>query len=161
MGLTELPNIRASGPPAPTPSLWFRQSHYREVPRWGVSNGARHNWKCFLTYKMFEKKSNNFLRFFFNFLVRTLRCFYFFCPWKLEKTSLNLFFSLMPTGPNPAQISIPVHINLPPQDISIMTGFRHRCVRIYPYNFQIKNFISDHCAGQGGQSTVCFVTSAL
>ena len=27
------------------------QSHYREVPRWGVSNGARHNWKCFLAYK--------------------------------------------------------------------------------------------------------------
>ena len=26
----------------------FGQSHYREVPRWGVSNGARHNWKCFL-----------------------------------------------------------------------------------------------------------------
>ena len=30
------------------------QSHYREVPRWGVSNGARHNWKCFLAYKKFE-----------------------------------------------------------------------------------------------------------
>ena len=29
----------------------FSQSHYREVPRWGVSNGARHNWKCFLAYK--------------------------------------------------------------------------------------------------------------
>ena len=26
----------------------YQQSHYREVPRWGVSNGARHNWKCFL-----------------------------------------------------------------------------------------------------------------
>ena len=31
-----------------------RQSHYREVPRWGVSNGARHNWKCFLAYKEFK-----------------------------------------------------------------------------------------------------------
>ena len=31
------------------------QSHYREVPRWGVSNGARHNWKCFLAYKIFKK----------------------------------------------------------------------------------------------------------
>ena len=29
----------------------WSQSHYRKVPRWGVSNGARHNWKCFLTYK--------------------------------------------------------------------------------------------------------------
>ena len=29
----------------------YIQSHYREVPRWGVSNGARHNWKCFLAYK--------------------------------------------------------------------------------------------------------------
>ena len=27
------------------------QSHYREVPRWCVSNGARLNWKCFLAYK--------------------------------------------------------------------------------------------------------------
>ena len=24
------------------------QSYYREVPQWGVSNGARHNWECFL-----------------------------------------------------------------------------------------------------------------
>ena len=41
------------------------QSHYREVPRWGVSNGARHNWKCFLAYKKFEV-------FFFNFI-----CFWY------------------------------------------------------------------------------------
>ena len=29
---------------------WLKcnQSHYREVLRWEVSNGARHNWKCFL-----------------------------------------------------------------------------------------------------------------
>ena len=35
------------------------QSHYREVPRWGVSNRARHNWKCFLAYfffQLFKKK---------------------------------------------------------------------------------------------------------
>ena len=30
------------------------QSHYREVPRWGVSNEARHNWKCFLAYEKFK-----------------------------------------------------------------------------------------------------------
>ena len=29
----------------------YSQSHYREVLRWGVSNGARHNWKRFLAYK--------------------------------------------------------------------------------------------------------------
>ena len=33
--------------------LYQNQSHYREVPGWGVSNGARHNWKCFLTYIFF------------------------------------------------------------------------------------------------------------
>ena len=32
----------------------YHQSHYREIPRWGVSNGTRHNWKCFLAYKRFE-----------------------------------------------------------------------------------------------------------
>ena len=31
------------------------------------------------------------------------------------------FFSVMPTGRNPAQISIPVHKNLPPRDVFIMT----------------------------------------
>ena len=36
--------------------IMYNQSHYREVPRWGVSNGARHNWKCFFAYKIFEKK---------------------------------------------------------------------------------------------------------
>ena len=29
----------------------WSQSHCREVPRWAVFNGARHNWKCFLTNK--------------------------------------------------------------------------------------------------------------
>ena len=33
--------------------LYYGQSHYREVLRWGVSNGARHNWKCLLAYKKF------------------------------------------------------------------------------------------------------------
>ena len=31
-----------------------RQSHYRKVPRWGVSSRARRNWKCFLAYKDFS-----------------------------------------------------------------------------------------------------------
>ena len=35
-------------------SKWHNQSHYREVLQWGVSNGARHNWKCFLDYKKFK-----------------------------------------------------------------------------------------------------------
>ena len=43
------------------------QSHYREVPRWGVSNGARHNWKCFLAYKIFDILCN--------FLMREVQCF--------------------------------------------------------------------------------------
>ena len=32
----------------------YMQSHYREVPRWGVSSGARHNWKSFLSYIEFK-----------------------------------------------------------------------------------------------------------
>ena len=32
-------------------SIDDKQSYYREVPRWGVSNGTRHNWKCFLAHK--------------------------------------------------------------------------------------------------------------
>ena len=36
-----------------------RQSHYREVPKWGVSNVARHNWKCFLAYKEFKVFNQN------------------------------------------------------------------------------------------------------
>ena len=31
----------------------IKQSHYREVPQWGVSIGARHSWKCFLAYEKF------------------------------------------------------------------------------------------------------------
>ena len=31
----------------------WKQSHYREVPQWGVSNGARHNWKRFLAWFFF------------------------------------------------------------------------------------------------------------
>ena len=34
------------------PKICSSQSHYREV---SVSNGARHNSKCFLAYKIFEK----------------------------------------------------------------------------------------------------------
>ena len=37
----------------------YKQSHYREVPRRGVSIRARHNWKCYLAYKkidFFQKK---------------------------------------------------------------------------------------------------------
>ena len=30
------------------------QSHYRDVPQWGVSNGARHNWKCYSVYENFD-----------------------------------------------------------------------------------------------------------
>ena len=43
----------------------FRQSHYREVPWWGVSNGARHNWKCFLAYLRFiiNQRKKNYLYF--------------------------------------------------------------------------------------------------
>ena len=29
----------------------WKQSHYREVSRWGVFSRARQNWKCFLVYK--------------------------------------------------------------------------------------------------------------
>ena len=30
----------------------LHQSHYREVPRWGVSNGARRNWKSQIREQM-------------------------------------------------------------------------------------------------------------
>ena len=37
---------------------YHRQSHYRKVPRWGVSSGARRNWKCFIkNLKCFYKVS--------------------------------------------------------------------------------------------------------
>ena len=39
----------------------LEQSQYREVPRWGVSNGARHNWKYFLAYKKFKVFLKNFI----------------------------------------------------------------------------------------------------
>ena len=55
---TSLPYVMANTALADTVILCFEwllvclfvcnQSHYREVPWWGVSNGARHNWKCFL-----------------------------------------------------------------------------------------------------------------
>ena len=75
----------------------YYQSHYREVPN--VSNGGRHNWKCFLTYKIFgfffpfflKKMKILFKLHLCNFLVLTLQYFQFnfFCPWKLEKTGLK------------------------------------------------------------------------
>ena len=84
--------------------LWFAgfyfcwlQSHYRQVPRWSVSIGVRHNWKCFLAYK------NIFLNFILcSFLVWTLQCFYKFFlttkTWKKRSQKLlisspNVFFS--------------------------------------------------------------------
>ena len=42
-----------------------KQCHYREVPRWGVSNRARHNWNCFLAYKKFEVFLQNFICFWY------------------------------------------------------------------------------------------------
>ena len=38
---------------------YWSQSHYRKVPRWGVSIRARHDWKYFLAYKILKK--SNFL----------------------------------------------------------------------------------------------------
>ena len=48
----------------------------------------------------------------------------FFCPRKLVKLLIigpNLSFSVMPAGPNPAQISFLFHKILPPRVFSIMT----------------------------------------
>ena len=39
------------------------QSHYRKVPRWGVSSRARHNWKCFLAYKHWKWFFKSFIHF--------------------------------------------------------------------------------------------------
>ena len=104
--------------------LLCKQGHYREVPRWGASNGAQLPTKL----KIFLP---SFIYFFYfilwNFLVQTLQCF-FFCFKKRLFLYLNHnlprpFFSVLPTGPKPAQISFPVHKNLPPRDFSIMTFF--------------------------------------
>ena len=78
----------------------FKQSHYREVLRWGVSNGARHNWKCFLASI-----------FFLNFLRKKYLLTLFYA--KNVFIVYNVFFLKRKkiaheTGPNPAQISIPV-----------------------------------------------------
>ena len=66
------------------------QSHHREVPRRGVSNGTRLNWKCFLAYKFLNllnllRKKNNFIL--CNFLVRTIQSLYsyLFLPMKTWK----------------------------------------------------------------------------
>ena len=90
----------------------YTKSHYGEVPRWGVSNRARHNWKCFLAYFFFKLFKN----FFLNFILcqkcfHHLQCFLKkkFCPWKHEKTGLKS----CRTGLNPAQISIPVPYKSP------------------------------------------------
>ena len=52
----------------------------------------------------------------------------FFAPENMKKTLSKvahnrpkLFFSVLPTGPKPAQISDIFHRNLPPRDFSIMT----------------------------------------
>ena len=37
----------------------YIQSHYKEVPRWGVSKRARHNWKCFFSNANRPKSSAN------------------------------------------------------------------------------------------------------
>ena len=79
------------------------QSHYREVPRWGVSNGARHNWKCFLAYKKlsytFDKSKcatnyRDIFEVYDGFIGQKIVKL-----WRQESR---------PFGPNPAQISIPV-----------------------------------------------------
>ena len=73
---------------------------------------GKYLWK-FIVFK--EKKLSFIL---WNFSVRTLQCSKkktLFCPWKHEKPHSKLliigpdpFLSVLPIGPNPAQISIPV-----------------------------------------------------
>ena len=93
--------------------LTLKQSHYREVARWGVYIGARHNWKCFLAYKILDFFFFNFLRkkekkinfILCYFSVRTLQYFKKIkkiiapqniknCPQKLLKIPLDQEFSV-------------------------------------------------------------------
>ena len=88
---------------------WHNQSHYRKVLRWGVSNGARHNWKCFLAYKKFN------VVFKVSYIFDTSKC----AAWHrnifevydgfIGQKILKLWRQKSwPFGPNTAQISIPV-----------------------------------------------------
>ena len=83
----------------------LQQSHYREVPQWGVSNGARHNWKCFLAYiwKFFQNH-----HMFFN----TLKCatnhvmsFEVYGCFMVQKILKLWRQQSWPFCPNPVQIS--------------------------------------------------------
>ena len=47
--------LSGNQPTSSNVSIFEQLWHYRYVPRWGVSNEARHNWKYFLAYRIFEK----------------------------------------------------------------------------------------------------------
>ena len=78
------------------------QSHYRKVPRQGVSNRTRNNWKCLLAYKKIQTPFQNNLKFFntskcspnYVFHLRYM-IFSYVKLWRQEN---------WPFGPNPAQI---------------------------------------------------------
>ena len=99
-----------------------KQSHYREVPWWGVSNGVRHNWKCFLAYIKFEV----FLFFFYVF--DTSKC----------STCIRIIFEeyggfighkilKLCRQESWLKSQFLFHKNLPPRNFSIMTLWTRFC----------------------------------
>ena len=101
----------------------WEQSHYKEVPRWGVSNGARHNWKCFLAFKKFKVFFLNFIYFWY---IKMCHKLYHFI-WGIWWFHRSKDFEAMKAEEvgHSAQIQpksqFLFHKNLPPRDFSIMT----------------------------------------
>ena len=93
------------------------QSHYKWVPRWGGSIGARKKLKMFLSLWK-TKNIYIFNLILYNFLVWTLQYVlkkieHFFDPENMKKpiskdahNRHRPFFSVLLIGPNPAQISL-------------------------------------------------------
>ena len=87
----------------------YMQSHYREVPLWGVSNGARHNWNLFLAYKKIEVFFLNLHVFDTSKRATFIRNIFKVYGGFIGQKILKLWRQKSrPFGPNPAQISIPV-----------------------------------------------------
>ena len=91
-------------------SVYCRQSHCREVQRWGVSSGTRDNCKCFLAYKKIKAHFQNYHIFFntskcaANYVI-SFEIYDGFIGQKILKLWRQ---ESWPFGLNPAQISIPV-----------------------------------------------------
>ena len=96
-------------------AAWM-QSHYREDPWWGVSNGARNNWKFFLAYKRFHISLINqnvpkIISFHLRYMMVSLVKIF----WSYKGRTVGHLAQIQPKS------QFLFHNNLLPQDFSIMT----------------------------------------